>query len=424
MCDQFEALPTRYLTRSTPGVGGSLKERPEDFVVEEIPLYEPCGVGEHLYLLIEKRGRATLEVVREIAGHFRVPVRAVGYAGMKDKHAVTRQYLSVHTRDDRAADSIDIRGVTVLDVARHRNKLRVGQLRGNRFSVRIRGVDPKLVPVIRATVQQLALSGAPNFAGEQRFGFNFTNHLIGRTFLKQDWQQMCHWLLGAASDEDTPDHEARVAFDQRDPARAALLWSRLPSVPERRVADALAEGLSAEDAITRHVTEAQGRFFVTAFQSAVFNQILAERMDTGQLDRLVPGDVAWKHRNEALFVVSPEIASDPATAKRLTDFEISPSGPLWGHDMLPASGAVGRLENDLLSRTGVSLECFDQPPHDVAGARRPLRMPIRKPVVESGDDEFGPFILVGFDLPKGSFATVVLDEIMKLPKRSHPWGGS
>src|SRR5258705_7605481 len=93
-----------YITPDVPPVGGRLKVRPEDFLVEELPLYQPCGQGEHIYLFVEKRGLPTMSVLGAIARHFGVRTRDIGFAGLKDKHAVTRQLVSVHVPGKRLAD--------------------------------------------------------------------------------------------------------------------------------------------------------------------------------------------------------------------------------------------------------------------------------------------------------------------------------
>src|SRR5687768_3974452 len=124
-----------YLTGDEPGIGGRLKERPEDFVVEEVPLYEPEGRGDHLYLFVEKHKRLTTDVVRYLSRHFGVPWNSIGYAGLKDKHAVTRQWFSIeHVTEERAAQFQD-EHIHILDFGRHPTKLRRGNLRANRFEI-------------------------------------------------------------------------------------------------------------------------------------------------------------------------------------------------------------------------------------------------------------------------------------------------
>src|SRR5262245_7615155 len=96
--------PAVYLTQDIPGVGGVLRESPEDFFVEELPLYEPCGSGEHIYLFVEKRNMSTVQMIRLLARHFGIGEESVGYAGLKDKRAVTRQVVSIHVPGKKPAD--------------------------------------------------------------------------------------------------------------------------------------------------------------------------------------------------------------------------------------------------------------------------------------------------------------------------------
>ena len=153
--------------RAHPGasnVTGILRSTPEDFEVTESLPFEPEGEGEHLYLLTEKRGVTTHAVQRMLAGSCGVPMRDVSFAGMKDKHAVARQWFSVR-RPQREDIHVDP-GVRILRQVRHRRKLRRGQLDHNRFRIRVRSLsgDP------RTSLALLGNHGAPNYFGEQRFG--------------------------------------------------------------------------------------------------------------------------------------------------------------------------------------------------------------------------------------------------------------
>jgi tRNA pseudouridine13 synthase len=170
------------------------------------------------------------------------------------------------------------------------------------------------------------------------------------------------------------------------------------------------------------VPRTQRRFFVTAFQSAVFNHIVDDRIDRGLIGTLRDGDIACKHVNGAMFKIGDEELLDPHTTERLNRLEISPSGPLWGYQMLTARGEIARIEQQALESTGVYIDQFDTPPHDVRGIRRPLRIPVLDPAVDSGADEHGPYIQLRFQLPRGSFATTILREIMKTDDRTYPWG--
>src|SRR5947209_15208309 len=136
--DPLAAPP--LLTASLPGVGGRIKTQPEDFEVEEVPAYEPCGQGEHLYLWVEKRGMGAEYFARQVAQRLGLRPGDVGTAGMKDRHAVTRQWVSVPAAVEPLLPQLDGDGVRLLRVNRHTNKLKPGHLRGNRFRVLIRDV--------------------------------------------------------------------------------------------------------------------------------------------------------------------------------------------------------------------------------------------------------------------------------------------
>ena len=215
-------LPQRYLTEEA-GIGGVIKAAPEDFLVEELPRYEPCGQGEHLYLRIEKCGVSHAELLGCLRRHFNVPERAIGYAGMKDKIAVTRQTVSIHLPQDPRDVDLDHDRIRVLWASRHRNKIRRGHLVGNRFSIRIREVDPTKVTVVRRQLERLERSGVPNYFGSQRFGYRCNNHLLGAAVLTDDWPRMLSELLGIGG-SPFPEYQRprRELFDQERFGDAAL----------------------------------------------------------------------------------------------------------------------------------------------------------------------------------------------------------
>lgn len=410
--------PVAYLTADIPGTGGVLKQRPEDFLVEEIPQYEPCGEGEHLYLFIEKRELSTQQLVSILADHFKVDRRAIGYAGMKDKQAITRQVISVHAPGRSIEDFPMLRHdrASVLWADHHTNKLRVGHLRGNRFSIRIRGVEPTAVLRARRVLARLEMEGVPNRFGEQRFGVLGNNHLVGRALILQDHDLAASLLLGPSSQRPDINSEARAFFIAGDYAAAREAFHHSARA-ERSVLLGLARGASAAKAFLRLDRVLKG-FYLSALQSAVFNAVLDARAAEGGCGVLRPGDVAVKHANGALFDVDEAVTADPSTAERLRTFEISASGPLWGVSMRRAAGPVDEAEVAALNRAGLTpddLARFDESSRDlINGARRPLRAPVMHPQVEGGVDEHGPYIRCAFDLPKGSFATVVMGEVMKV----------
>lgn len=413
--------PTTFATASIPGFAAWIKERPEDFLVDEIPAYSPAGEGEHLYLLVQRRDLSTLETVEILAGHFGVPRTAVGYAGLKDKRALTRQVFSVHLPGRRMEEfpSLERSDLSILWADYHANKLRQGHLRGNRFSIRLRGMGFagvfEGVRRAKAVIEALERTGVPNRFGVQRFGLLGNNHEMGRAFLVGDHAGGLAALLGPSADHPGVNDQAREAYARGDFAGALALFPR-GAHAERQALRALAHGKSPKRAAFA-IDFAYQRLYLSAFQSAVFNAVLDARLANGTWRTLQPGDLAFKHDSGAVFAVEP---GDTTLEPRLRALEVSPSGPMWSDRMTRASGEVDALEVRALEASGVTLDHLrafqataPKSPSLMEGARRPLRVPLVAPDVEGGVDEHGPFVRVAFDLPRGSFATAVLAEILK-----------
>ncbi len=431
-------VPAAYVTASLPGIGGVIKQRPEDFLVDEQPLYQPSGEGEHIYMLVQKRNMPTLAMIDVIARHFGVRKKDVGFAGLKDKIAITRQVVSVYAPGKKIEDFPQLvhDQVSILWVDRHNNKLRPGHLRGNRFSIRIRNVKPTDVLTALKGVRMLQESGVPNRLGEQRFGMFLDNHLLGRAIVLGDWKLFCDTLLGKLP-ASLPAKAAQWNSRGRELYQAGHYREAIDHFPmgartETRVLRTLSacepqvEGQARLPAPYKKAVlsldETVLRFYLSSFQSAIFNAVLDARLAAGTFDKLLPGDLAIKG-NLAVFAVDDAVIADPTTPQRLKTFDISPSGPMWGTHMPTCTGEVGELEAQALIRMGVSaahLEAFETSSRfALDGKRRPLRVPIIDPEVEGGLDEHGPYVRLAFELPRGSFATVVLREIMK-PAAAEP----
>ncbi|MHC4914625.1 MAG: tRNA pseudouridine(13) synthase TruD, partial [Planctomycetota bacterium] len=148
-----------HLTGGLRGVGGRTRQRPEDFVVEEIPLYPFSGGGEHTCLLVEKTGISTVEAVRRMARALGRREKDFGYAGHKDARAVTRQWFTVSRLAESDAWQLSAAGLRPCDVTRHGNRLKAGHLAGNRFEIVVRGVAGGAAAAARAVLDVLAARG-------------------------------------------------------------------------------------------------------------------------------------------------------------------------------------------------------------------------------------------------------------------------
>ena len=384
-----------YLT-APPGIGGRLREAPEDFEVEEVPLYLPTGHGEHTLFAIEKRGIPTAAAIQRLAGVTGVSASRFSSAGLKDAQAVARQTLSVHGVAPEQLRDLELDGVKVLWAERHRNRLKIGHLAANRFRIRIRGVEREALSRAEATMDELVQCGVPNGFGYQRFGATGQNHELGRLLVTGDVDGFLACYLGEV-EGDLASAEARSLFARGDWEAALGAWPRHLAI-ERRVLQRLISTGRADDAM-RALPRGLRRFLISAYQAYLFNCLLAARMPSiGVLER---GDLAIKHVNGAFFEVQDPVKEQP----RADALEISPSGPLYGPKVRLGRGEPGARERALLADEGIELVRFGSLS---PGGRRPFRAPL-KDVGVAWDDG----VVVRFELPPGSFATSVLREITK-----------
>lgn len=397
-----------FSTSNLPGVGGTIKNRDEDFFVQEIPLYEASGEGEHIYCEIQKVGIPTFAAIDRIARTLDVSTRDIGYAGMKDAKAITRQVLSIWGTTPEAVMALRIPDITVHWAARHVNKLRLGHLAGNRFAIKIRGVQPTDVIKAKAIMAALEQRGVPNYFGEQRFGRRNNNDKLGAALVRGDNAEVLRMVLGDPIDglDERKVLQARKNFMDRDNEAAMRHWPRNAGM-ERRVLARLMKTKKMGLAI-RAIDEKLRWLWISALQSKMFNDVLSLRIDS--FDKVELGDLAYKHDSGSVFRVEDVAAETP----RATAFEISPTGPLLGYRMTLPGDRPLEIERSVFETYGLSPEQFKQSgQHRIKGARRSLRVKPTDIDLVGGVDEHGAHITVAFALPAGSFATVVMAEVMK-----------
>ena len=395
------------LTRALPGARGVYKQRPEDFLVEEQPAYEPCGEGDHTYFQVQKRALTTLDAVGLVATALGVAPRAIGYAGLKDSQAITRQWMSVEHIDPERLSAFTHPKLEILKVTRHGNKLRTGHLRGNHFAIKLRDVPPSDVPNLEAVLAVLERRGVPNYFGEQRFGARGDGWAIGRALLRNQPAEAVALVCGRPNEFDHgPVKRARELFDEGSFEESAKTWPG-GFRDSARLARAMVRAKGKPARALRAMPRNLQRFFVSAYQSHLFNLVVADRID--ELDTLQVGDLAYMHSKGAVFRVEDLDAEQP----RAEAFEISATGPLFGRRMTRASGAPGELEQRIEEAELAGGELERRGPLAWQGARRPLRVPLAAPELEVGVDDVGAFCALRFGLPPGSYATGVLAELLR-----------
>lgn len=409
MVSQVRMVP--YLTETHIRLGGEIKVHDGDFVVTEIPLYQPCGSGDHLYVDVEKQNMTTNSAVVKIASALKLSPRDIGVAGQKDSNAITRQIMSVEHVSEAAIESLDIPGIHISNLSRHRNKLKMGHLAGNRFEIKIRNGNIHSLHEVQALLKEIEQQGVPNYYGQQRFGSRGDTWIVGRELVRGEYRSALEVILGGP----TPSLEgeaitlARELFDAGDYFAAADAWPR---------------GFGDSAKLCRTFAQTGGNykktlfsagkkalvFYVSAYQSYLFNSVLAKRINDGTLFTLQRGDVAWKHDKGACF----EVEDGAKETIRVKNGEISPSGPLYGKKMKWPTGEIGQMERAILETEGVEIEQFSTAgPFKSPGGRRPLRIFVQKCHLESGSDEHGEYVQLCCTLPAGAYATVLLRELCK-----------
>lgn len=395
----------RHLTSDLPGTGGRLKASPDDFRVDELPLWEPSGEGSHLLLRIEKRGLTTHEAVQHVARALRLHDRDIGYAGIKDARAVATQWLSVPAACEPRLGELAHPRMVVRESVRHSSKLRIGELEGNRFEIVLRDVAPDAAARARAIVAVLARRGVPNWFGAQRFGTKGDGDQIGRALVRGDCDAALGWYLGRPSplENDPRIRRARQAFDEgRYDETARLLPPRLRN--EATVLHAWRNGADPLDALMR-IPRRLRLLFLSAFQSRLFNRCLEARFET--FDRLLDGDVVVRHETGKAYPVIEPARDQPRAEK----FELSPAGPLFGPGLMRTRGAAAAIEERVFEEERLALDHRQQPFPDLhlRGERRAYRFPLKNAAVDAHDGG----LRLRFELPRGCYATSVIAEVTK-----------
>ncbi|MGM9482142.1 tRNA pseudouridine(13) synthase TruD [Roseateles sp. NT4] len=184
---QYTTLPQWPNAYPATGASATLKFLNEDFIVTELPLQPPSGAGEHIWLDVQKNGANTAFVAQQLAEAAGVNEWDVGYAGLKDRYAITRQWFSIYLPKGETPDLTGLQHpeFKVLSQSRHVKKLRPGDLQGNRFRIVLRDVSGDR-DAIEANLQAIASQGVPNYFGAQRFGFEGGNVEQGRAMLARE----------------------------------------------------------------------------------------------------------------------------------------------------------------------------------------------------------------------------------------------
>ena len=304
------------------------------------------------------------EMIAVIARLFNIDESAIGFAGMKDRVAITRQAVSVHLPGFKGdPPPLDHARMQVLWAKRHVNKLRRGHLKGNRFSIRVRDVDPLSVRHVYKRMQAMEKTGVPAYFGDQRFGYRRNNQVCGLAILASQPQVLLDEMLGSRG-APFPARQLpfRRLYEEGKFAESLVGWGRNDRA-EKIALQALSKGRDAHRAV-RALPEYIKSFWISALQSAIFNANLDARVADGSYAQMIDGDIMFKHDSGACFRASD--ASADEIAARLISAEISPTGPLHGIGMLQPTGRALDIETLALTTVGTTHEAFLAPSNSAA----------------------------------------------------------
>jgi len=351
----------RFYSLGHASIDFHFKQTPRDFVVEEIPLYEFSGEGEHLILLVRKKNLSTNEMIGQIARYLGIKNKEIGYAGLKDKHAMTKQYISLHKKYEEAMDGFNFDGIKIISKTYHNNKIRIGHLKGNRFYIKLKKVNPTSAAKIDEALKNIDKQGMPNFFGYQRFGNDGDNHILGEKLAKG---------------------EAR----ERNPRVKKLLINAYQShlfnlwLSRRLEINSLVSSFS--------VSELEPLLNLP-------NHELEKMQKQAHPFKLIEGDIMEHYPHGRLF----EFCGDAEDFRRFNERDISVTGLLCGKKTSHATSLARVIEkeyDDEINADGARRYAWVYPT-DIEG---------RFNAVEAQYE-------LNFTLPKGSYATVLIEEIAK-----------
>ena len=408
-----------YISR-TEGVGGRIKESEDDFFVEEILDVDLKESGKYIVIKVIKRNWDTMNFVRILSNALHMSRKAIGYAGTKDKRALTVQYLSIPLRDDvdERIRSVKIKDAEIEIAGYLQRRLKLGDLVGNRFRVAIASVSkPGNLPEI---VEELKERGIPNFFGIQRFGtLRFITHEVGKLIILRKYEE-AFWTYVAKPSETEDEDVRRVReslWNERDPKTGLR---ELPKylVYERSLLQKLREGKSELEALLS-LPKNLKMMFIHAYQSYLFNMLLSKRIEEfGSLKIIEKGDFAdFLIRKRGYMVSSEEFVEVKETNFGRVRF-LSENGyaflalPLPGY-RAELKGWAGEKLQEILENEGIELEDFngEYPEFSSKGSYRSAEIPFDFSMLEMYLREND--VSMEFFLPKGCFATSFLREVMK-----------
>ena len=430
-----------YASRSS-GIGGRIRQFPEDFVVEEVlvdgtkaeirtaEIEPPTGKGRYLVCLLVKRDWDTLLAIGEVAKRLGISRERIQIAGMKDARALTAQHVTISRITPEQVSQVKIKDVALHPLYYSSRKISSKLLLGNQFRILIRAI-PHTSDVIKHRIGNVQselsnVGGLPNFFGHQRFGtIRPITHLVGRFFVQEDFEKAALTFLAEPSPHEHPEsREARQRLhDTGDFKEALRVFPRFLRY-ERMMLNHLAKRSGDFLGAFRRLPLKLRRLFVQAYQSFLFNKFLSQRIRRNiPLNTAQAGDYVIKLDSHGLPTASftqPATQSLQSVQNAIDENEMRIAIPLIGFEQISSGGVQGEIEREILETKNLTPKDFkvsSMPEISAPGGLRTVLTPvINLSIEELSDDSANPSkraLKLGFTLYRGSYATVLLREFMK-----------
>ncbi len=405
-------LGMRYYASEAAGIGGRLRAAPSDFLVHEIPLEEKGGTeGPFLICTLTKTNWELQHAVKEIAKRLGISHRRIGWAGTKDRNAITTQWISIYKVTAEQVNAVHLKDIVLTPVRNSNEALALGDLQGNRFDLVIRDCEPANLETLVQEITQTVSEGVPNYFGLQRFGaIRPVTHTVGEWILKGDYEQAVMTYIGLPfPDENEAIRKIRSAFmSDRDPG-PALREFPVQMNYERAMLQHLYNNPGDYPGALKELPPKLLSMFISAFQSYLFNCAVSQRFDDGHtLTGPVVGDHLIFSNGRTDTVTAANI---PAASIHIKRGRCNIALFMPGKEKCGGATAEPVIEA-LLAERGITSEDFGRASKFVEtkfdGAYRPISL---NAGVEATLEETG--VRLKFTLPPGHYATTVCREYMK-----------
>ncbi len=424
-----------YIT-DTEGTGGKLRSKLEDFIVEEVLLDGTVihttltgrevklssRPGPWLWIAVEKRKIDTYSVAIKIARIFKVKISDVTYGGLKDTVAITAQIFSVPSTDTSKVKEIEDDRVKVLTYILTDRPFTSQEIWGNRFIITVRDVEKPDPEIVRETLRQIEEHGLPNYYGYQRFGLRRPNtHLVGKYIVLGDLEQALREFIGTSwVDEDENIAKAREYFLKGDYKKALeYIPKSIRFYPERAVLEHLARNPRDYAGALRRLPPDLLKLYVESYQSYIFNLCLSKRIERGlSIKHAEVGDyiaLLDHHRLPTRHIIYITNKQLKERANKLIEEERACLViPIPGYKYRPLEGPQHDIIRQILRQEGIDPQMFKLKHLPEISLEGTYRQASIKPTIEKIEiDQTNKTITLTFKLPRGSYATTLLREIIK-----------